>query len=91
LLQAIHVEDIVWRELDLGQEAVSAILLVMNTQHKNSLRDQFVDIIKRNIAPEKVVTLAARADAPKARSGKSAKSAMGPTRSVAGLSARTRL
>jgi DNA-binding transcriptional LysR family regulator len=91
LLQAIHVEDIVWRELDLGQEAVSAILLVMNTQQKNSLRDQFVDIVKRNIVPEKVVTLAARTDAPKARSGKPSTGAVRLTRNVAGLSARTRL
>jgi DNA-binding transcriptional LysR family regulator len=52
LLQAIHIEDVVWRELDLGEEAVSSILLVINTRQTNSLRDQFVDIIKRNIAPE---------------------------------------
>jgi DNA-binding transcriptional LysR family regulator len=58
-LQAIHVEDIVWRELDLGQEAVSAILLVTNTRQQNSLRDQFIDIIKRNIEPEKGVKLIA--------------------------------
>jgi DNA-binding transcriptional LysR family regulator len=32
LPQAIHIEDIVWRELDLGQEAVSSIRLVTNTR-----------------------------------------------------------
>jgi DNA-binding transcriptional LysR family regulator len=59
-LQAIQVEDVVWRELDLGQEAVSSILLVMNARQENSLRDQFVEIMKRNIEPEKGVDITKR-------------------------------
>ena len=50
----------VWRELDLGQEAVSSILLVMNARQENSLRDQFVEIMKRNIEPEKGVDVTKR-------------------------------
>jgi len=66
-LQAIHFDDVVWRELDLGQEAVSSILLVMNTRQESSLRDQFVEIMKRNIEPEKGVDLAKRAIKPALR------------------------
>jgi hypothetical protein len=36
LPQAIHIEDIVWRELDLGQEAVSSIRLVTNTRQSTN-------------------------------------------------------
>jgi hypothetical protein len=36
LLQAIHIEDIVWRELDLGQEAVCSIRLVTNTRQSTN-------------------------------------------------------
>jgi DNA-binding transcriptional LysR family regulator len=61
LLQAIHIEDIVWRELDLGQEAVSSILLVTNTRQSNVLRDQFIEIIKRNIEAPKAAGGAPRA------------------------------
>jgi len=60
-LQAIHVEDVVWRELALGREAVSSILLVLNTRQENSLRSQFVEIMKRNIEPEQGVSAAKRA------------------------------
>ena len=51
-LQAIRVENVVWRELEVGKEAISLIQLVMNTKQENSLRDKFVEIMKRNIEPE---------------------------------------
>jgi DNA-binding transcriptional LysR family regulator len=66
-LQAIHVEDVVWRELALGREAVSSILLVLNTRQENSLRSQFVEIMKRNIEPEQGVSAARRAAVAAAR------------------------
>jgi DNA-binding transcriptional LysR family regulator len=37
LLQVIHIVDIVWRELDRGQEAVSSILLVTNTRQSTNI------------------------------------------------------
>jgi DNA-binding transcriptional LysR family regulator len=45
-LRAIQVADIVWREIDVGERAVSAILLVYNSKIENPLRDRFVSIAR---------------------------------------------
>lgn len=45
-LRAIHVDDVVWRELDVGERAVSSILLVYKAELANPLRDRFVAIAR---------------------------------------------
>lgn len=45
-LRAIHVDDIVWREIDVGERAVSSILLVYRDEQDNPLRDRFVAIAR---------------------------------------------
>jgi DNA-binding transcriptional LysR family regulator len=64
-LQAIRVDDVVWRELDIGKEANSSLLLAFNDKQTNMLRDKFIATFK-DIAADP-----ANAARPRARRGKS--------------------
>ena len=45
-LRAIRVEDIVWREIDVGERAVSSILMVYDAKVASPLRDRFIAIAR---------------------------------------------
>ncbi|MEJ1158996.1 LysR family transcriptional regulator [Prosthecomicrobium sp. N25] len=52
-LQAMAVEDIVWRELDLGPEALSSILLVIADKQPSGIRSSFVKVVREMVEAER--------------------------------------
>jgi DNA-binding transcriptional LysR family regulator len=63
-LQSIDTKDIAWRELDLGDEAASLLLLVFNQDQVNTPRDKFVAILQSSLS----AAATAAADTAKSRS-----------------------
>lgn len=47
-LRAIHIEDVVWRELSVNTAANSTMLLVYSSREENTFqRAQFVELVQR--------------------------------------------